>query len=110
MRTLSYFYLATLLCGGNVLAAEADKLLIEVIQKEPPNSVQGLPRPTSGMTQTEVREAFGTPVTSVGPVGKPPITRWEFEQFVVIFEDDRVIRAVPKFKPTNTAPAVAAQE
>ncbi|MEK6748872.1 MAG: hypothetical protein AABY83_06660 [Pseudomonadota bacterium] len=111
MRTLSKIFATILsLFGMQVIAAEGDKLLIEVIQQEPPNTVQGLPRPVSGMTPQEVREAFGDPSSSIGPVGKPAITRWEYEQFVVIFEDHRVLRSIPKFKPGFPPNSVATQE
>ncbi len=51
-------------------------------------------RPTRGMTQASVESKFGSPVTVNVPVGEPPITRWEYKDFVVFFEYDRVIHAV----------------
>ena len=53
-------------------------------------------RPTRGMTQTSVESKFGSPVKVNAPVGEPPITRWEYKDFVVFFEYDRVIHAVVK--------------
>lgn len=53
-------------------------------------------RPTRGMTQTSVQSKFGSPVDVRAPVGEPPITRWEYKDFVVFFEYDRVIHAVAK--------------
>jgi len=53
-------------------------------------------RPTRGMTQTSVESKFGSPVSVRAPVGEPPITRWEYKDFVVFFEYDRVIHAVVK--------------
>jgi len=53
-------------------------------------------RPTRGMTQTSVQSKFGSPVDTRSPVGDPPITRWEYKDFVVFFEYDRVIHAVAK--------------
>ncbi len=53
-------------------------------------------RPTRGMTQASVESKYGNPVSIEAPVGEPPITRWEYANFVVFFEYDRVIHAVVK--------------
>jgi len=53
-------------------------------------------RPTRGMTQASVESKYGSPVSTVAPVGDPPITRWEYSDFVVFFEYDKVIHAVVK--------------
>ena len=52
--------------------------------------------PTRGMTQASVESKYGSPVAVKAPVGEPPITRWEYANFVVFFEYDRVIHAVVK--------------
>lgn len=51
-------------------------------------------RPTRGMTQASVEAKFGAPAAVKAPVGDPPITRWEYAEFVVFFEYDKVIHAV----------------
>ena len=48
------------------------------------------------MTQASVESKYGSPVAVKAPVGEPPITRWEYANFVVFFEYDRVIHAVVK--------------
>ena len=53
-------------------------------------------RPTRGMTQASVESKYGSPVSIKAPVGDPPITRWEYRDFVVYFEYDKVIHAVVK--------------
>ena len=53
-------------------------------------------RPTRGMTQASVESKYGSPVNVKAPVGDPPITRWEYSDFVVFFEHDKVIHAVIK--------------
>ncbi len=53
-------------------------------------------RPTRGMTQARVESRFGAPVSVKAPVGDPPITRWEYPEFIVYFEYDKVIHAVRK--------------
>jgi hypothetical protein len=53
-------------------------------------------RPTRGMTQASVQSKYGSPASVKAPVGDPPITRWEYADFVVFFEHDKVIHAVIK--------------
>ena len=53
-------------------------------------------KPTRGMTQTRVEANFGAPQNRRAPVGDPPITRWEYAEFVVFFEYDKVIHAVSR--------------
>ena len=50
--------------------------------------------PTRGMTMEQVSTKFGTPVTKVPAVGKPPISRWEYPGFIVYFEANHVIHSV----------------
>ena len=50
--------------------------------------------PARGMTMEQVATKFGTPVTKVPAVGKPPISRWEYPGFIVYFESDHVIHSV----------------
>jgi len=50
--------------------------------------------PTRGMTMDQVESKFGAPVTKVPAVGKPPISRWEYQGFVVYFEVNHVIHSV----------------
>jgi len=54
----------------------------------------GVATPGRGMTMSEVSQQFGAPVSKVPPVGKPPISRWEYPGFVVYFEYDHVIHSV----------------
>ena len=53
-------------------------------------------RPTRGMTQASVESRYGAPAAVKAPVGDPPITRWEYSEFIVYFEYDKVIHAVRK--------------
>ena len=53
-------------------------------------------RAMRGMTQASVESRYGSPVAVTPAVGDPPITRWEYQNFVVFFEYDRVIHAVVK--------------
>jgi len=53
-------------------------------------------KPSRGMTQERVEADYGQPVSRDAAVGEPPISRWEYAEFVVFFEYDRVIHAVTK--------------
>jgi len=74
----------------------ADKLLVEGIISEPPNSLEGVPRPKPGMTATRVKKIFGKPSQTSEPIGNPPISRWQYEKFEVVFERNHVINTVLK--------------
>ncbi|MDH3645391.1 MAG: hypothetical protein OER80_01325 [Gammaproteobacteria bacterium] len=58
------------------------------------------PMPTRGMTMELVESTYGAPAGKRSPVGDPPITRWEYQQFIVYFEYKRVIHSVSK-RPLN---------
>jgi hypothetical protein len=51
-------------------------------------------RPGPGMTMQKVEEKFGAPAERHPAVGTPAITRWDYQNFSVFFENDRVIHAV----------------
>lgn len=51
-------------------------------------------KPRRGSTMTQVEAKFGAPVTKHDAVGRPPITRWDYQGFSVFFEHDRVIDSV----------------
>ncbi|MBT8087974.1 MAG: hypothetical protein KJO46_08050, partial [Gammaproteobacteria bacterium] len=38
-------------------------------------------RPSRGMSQSSVQSRYGTPTAVKAPVGNPPITRWEYQDF-----------------------------
>jgi hypothetical protein len=66
-----------------------------------------IPRPASGMTMQAVEAKFGAPRERHPTVGKPPITRWDYDRFAVFFEKDRVIHAVviaPDASPPSATP------
>ncbi len=83
-----------LCCALALPAAHADELLIEAIQHEPPNSPEGIPRPTRGMSMDQVRQRFGDPIKAHPWVGDPPITRWDYDKFSVFFEYQTVLDTV----------------
>ena len=73
--------------------AEADTLLIDGVDQEQATRDQ---RPANGETKDRVEQRFGEPTRMIAAVGDPPISRWEYPAFIVYFEYDRVIHAVPR--------------
>ena len=54
----------------------------------------GVETPQRGSTMTSVEQKFGAPSNKSSPVGNPPITKWFYPNFVVVFEHDKVLHAV----------------
>jgi hypothetical protein len=50
--------------------------------------------PARGSTMSAVEQKFGAPANKSGAVGSPPITKWFYPNFVVVFENDKVLHAV----------------
>ena len=80
-----------LLSLSNSAALHADTLRMPEADSQPPNSDQGVVRPARGLSMDEVKSQFGSPLAVDGPVGQPPITRWTFDKFTVVFEGNIVI-------------------
>ena len=55
-------------------------------------------KPQLGMTMELVEKEFGVPVTRSPARGKPPIIRWEYNDFVVYFEGTYVIHSIIKHR------------
>ena len=52
--------------------------------------------PQRGMNMANVEHIFGTPIQKYDAVGKPPITRWDYADYVVYFEYNMVLHTVMK--------------
>ncbi|MBA1272740.1 phosphodiesterase [Stutzerimonas azotifigens] len=75
--------------------AFADTLYIPVGEQGAPS----LPLPHRGESKSRVLERFGLADKEHPSVGKPPITRWDYREFTVYFESDRVINSVIHHRP-----------
>lgn len=64
----------------------------------------GIDTPKRGITMSQVESKFGAPTTKHDAVGAPPITRWDYANFSVFFEHDRVIHAVVTVGDSPHAP------
>src|SRR6516164_7282175 len=89
--------LAALLCGCVVASAAVADTVVVNDQVQVRESHADVPK--RGLTMNDVERHFGAPVTRHPAVGgasaqQPPITRWDYNGFSVIFERDRVVDAV----------------
>ncbi len=84
LRTLTLLALSL----GFVATAGADTLKMDGMASA------DMERPTRGMTKGRVESKFGAPESRQAPVGDPPITRWEYEGFIVYFEYQYVLHTV----------------
>lgn len=51
-------------------------------------------RPNRGSSMATVESRYGAPSNRHAAVGSPPISRWDYPQFSVYFENDRVLHTV----------------
>lgn len=91
-RSVALFLSLFLFTAG---PAAADVLLVDSMQSAP-----ALQTPSAGITMAGVRQTYGNPVTEYPTVSasggpqQPPITRWDYNGFSVVFENDRVVHSV----------------
>ena len=76
------------------LPVVAEEIIIPVGQQAVEK--QSIERPKLGNTQDQVRERFGDPQDWTDTVGEPPISSWEYQDFVVYFEHNLVLHSVLK--------------
>ena len=80
------------LATAPLTTAVAEEVRVPVMSQAERGAQENLPR--TGMSQSGVRNGWGNPIRTSGPVGNPPISQWHYADFVVYFEADRVIHAV----------------
>ncbi len=79
----------------------ATPALAETLSTDTGNPAATGGQPNRGSTMAAVQGRFGEPTQRHATIGSPPITRWDYPQFSVYFEHDRVLHAVL----VRTAPA-----
>ena len=97
--------LVALLCGCAFAGAAVAETIVVDDQVKVRESQ--LDRPRGGLTMGEVEKHYGAPASRHPTVGKPPITRWDYNGFSVFFEGDKVIHSVVT---GGDAPAPAAPQ
>ena len=88
IRTLALVTVSVLLAAATLAAPAPDA------------SAAGA-RPERGLRMSTVEARYGAPANRYPAVGKPPITRWDYPDVVVFFENDRVIHAVLRAAATD---------
>jgi len=78
-------------------AALSDTLLIDAVNAEQKSDVN---RPQRMDSMDMVEQTFGAPEKKHAPVGTPPISSWEYPQFTVYYEFDKVITTVLSHQAT----------
>ncbi len=96
MKTFTLFPLVMVVSLAISSPSNAEVLLLNKIAEAPANRdiEKGLLRPTRGMTMKQVLAKFGEPWGTLPTVGTPPITRWHYPGYTVVFEYQRVITSV----------------
>ncbi len=89
MRSISSTIVLALGLGFSGTAVLGDTLLVESLE-----SGTGVVRPAHGATMDSVVQGYGEPGSRSGPVGDPPISTWDYGEFVVYFEGQHVIHSV----------------
>ena len=79
----------------------ATPALAETLSTDTGNPAAAGDRPNRGSSMATVESRYGAPSNRHAAVGMPPISRWDYPQFSVYFEHDRVLHAVL----VRTAPA-----
>ena len=82
--------------SANAILANAEDIKIPIGTQSPES--QQLTRPLTGVAKTQVKSQFGEPQKENPAKGKPPISNWEYAEFIVYFENDHVIHSVVKPK------------
>lgn len=82
------------LVTGALLASGAARAETIVVDDEVRVRESSVEKPGRGTSMEAVEARFGAPASRHGPVGDPPITRWDYPGFSVFFEHRHVIHAV----------------
>lgn len=96
MRFAPIFLSVLALAAGSTAAQTPEEILVE--------STPAATLPAKGMSKSGVVASYGEPARKHASVGggsahQPPITRWDYEGFVVVFENGHVVDAVQKGNP-----------
>lgn len=112
MRAVAALFTASLLLASPALLAETLALpespngdqYSEEVELDSSQLGPAVATPRKGAGMKEVLRQYGEPVKRYKAVGgsskrQPPITRWDYGQFYVFFENSHVVRAVVPGRP-----------
>ena len=101
MTIKHFIYTLALSMALTIITTRAETILIPINSQGA--DLRGIKLPTTGEIQQSIREQYGEPDSISGPTGKPPISRWNYRQFSVYFESDRVIHSVLKHQRQSSS-------
>ena len=93
-----------------VVAVQAQVVREDVLLIERVEASHDMRLPNRGQLMNQVEAQFGAPVMKHAAVGgdskvHPPITRWDYREFSVYFENNHVVNSVVrKASPLETGP------
>jgi hypothetical protein len=88
-----------ILCSALVFtsAVHAEGLVVPIATQA--EDLKGImPTPRQGDSMVTVQEKWGQEISRSEAVGEPPITKLEYQDFFVYFENETVIHTVIKYK------------
>jgi hypothetical protein len=77
-----------------VALGTATPALAETLSTDTGNPAAAGERPNRGSSMATVESRYGAPSNRHAAIGSPPISRWDYPQFSVYFEHDRVLHTV----------------
>ena len=77
-----------------VALGTATPALAETLSTDTGNPAATGDRPNRGSSMATVESRYGAPSNRHAAIGSPPISRWDYPQFSVYFEHDRVLHTV----------------
>jgi len=77
-----------------VALGTATPALAETLSTDTANPAAAGDRPNRGSSMATVESRYGAPSNRHAAIGSPPISRWDYPQFSVYFEHDRVLHTV----------------
>lgn len=86
---LGKLVLGGIFSGLFATAMAGDILLIEKVEERMLRDLPG-----NGLSMSAVERRYGQPNARYAPVGDPPITRWDYDDYSVFFEYELVIESV----------------
>lgn len=90
--------IVTSMALGLALSAPINAVIGDTLLVESVKAGAGVARPDRGMSMDSVLQQYGEPAGRSGPVGDPPISTWDYGEFVVYFENRTVIHSVVAHK------------
>lgn len=94
-RFSALVFLAAVFGAPNITAEELQLPLMQ-------QGKASVSKPNKGDSKAAVEQRYGEPLNKTAAVGTPPISRWQYADFVVYFEYDHVVHAVAIHKPKSS--------